>query len=157
MDLKRPTRESNEAGHFSSPIWSCSGRGLPCVPCYQRTGGLLPHLFTLIRQRADGIFSVALSVGSLLPHVMRRPALWSSDFPHPSFDGRDRLPYFGMMKPTLQRFSNFRSYHAAFRAVTVTGFSERSLVTTKIRPHTSQLMIRSILRTSSTVWAGMVA
>jgi hypothetical protein len=48
MNLKQPTRESNEAGNFSSPIWSCSGRGLPCVPCYQETGGLLLHLFTLV-------------------------------------------------------------------------------------------------------------
>jgi len=47
-DLKQPTRESNETGRFSSPIWSCSRRGLPCVPCYQETGGLLLHLFTLI-------------------------------------------------------------------------------------------------------------
>jgi len=27
--------------------WSCSWRGLPCHPCYQRCGGLLPHHFTL--------------------------------------------------------------------------------------------------------------
>ena len=30
-----------------SSIWSCSGRGLPCRPCCQRRGALLPHLFTL--------------------------------------------------------------------------------------------------------------
>ena len=47
-NLKQPTRESYEAGSFSSPIWSCSRRGLPCVPCYQEAGGLLPHLFTLV-------------------------------------------------------------------------------------------------------------
>jgi len=68
------------------------------VPCYQETGELLPRLFTLIRRLADGIFSVALSIGSRLPHVMRRPALWSSDFPHPPAGGRDRLLYFGLMK-----------------------------------------------------------
>ena len=28
-------------------IWSCSVRGLPCPPCHQRGGGLLPHPFTL--------------------------------------------------------------------------------------------------------------
>ena len=29
------------------PIWPCSEWGLPCDPCYQRPGALLPHLFTL--------------------------------------------------------------------------------------------------------------
>jgi len=28
-------------------IWSCSRWGFPCVFCYQKTGVLLPHLFTL--------------------------------------------------------------------------------------------------------------
>jgi len=27
--------------------WFCSWRGLPCHPCYQWCGGLLPHHFTL--------------------------------------------------------------------------------------------------------------
>ncbi len=30
----------------SFPIWSCTERGLPCLLCYQRSGGLLPRLFT---------------------------------------------------------------------------------------------------------------
>jgi hypothetical protein len=34
-------------GHTSPPIWPCSDWGLPCHRCYQRRGGLLPHLFTL--------------------------------------------------------------------------------------------------------------
>ena len=34
-----------------SPIWSCSGWGLPCHRCYHRRGALLPHLFTLTRAR----------------------------------------------------------------------------------------------------------
>ena len=28
-------------------IWSCSRWGFPCIFCYQKTGVLLPHLFTL--------------------------------------------------------------------------------------------------------------
>jgi len=32
---------------YRSPIWSCTEWGLPCDPCYQGSGGLLPHLFTL--------------------------------------------------------------------------------------------------------------
>src|SRR5438128_51184 len=35
---------SKRTGH---PIWSCTGWGLPCRPCYQRRGELLPPLFTL--------------------------------------------------------------------------------------------------------------
>ena len=55
-----------------------------------------------VKKVTGGIFSVALSVGSHLPHVMRRPALWSSDFPHPDYKSRrDRLPYFGLMKNNL--------------------------------------------------------
>jgi len=34
-DLNRPTRESSEAGHFSSSIWSFSGWGLPSYHCRQ--------------------------------------------------------------------------------------------------------------------------
>jgi hypothetical protein len=45
--LKRPTRDSDGAGHTSSPIWPCSGWGLPCDSCYQKPGALLPHPFTL--------------------------------------------------------------------------------------------------------------
>jgi hypothetical protein len=30
-----------------TPIWSCSGWGLPCGRCYQNPGALLPHPFTL--------------------------------------------------------------------------------------------------------------
>ncbi len=29
------------------PIWPCSVRGLPCLRYHYRSGGLLPHLFTL--------------------------------------------------------------------------------------------------------------
>ncbi len=46
--LQRPTRE--QCGpHHGSPIWPCSGWGLPCHRCYHRRGALLPHLFTLTR------------------------------------------------------------------------------------------------------------
>ncbi len=44
--LERPTREQR-GPRRCSPIWSCSGWGLPCHRCYQRRGALLPHLFTL--------------------------------------------------------------------------------------------------------------
>ena len=50
-----------------------------------RTFSPLPH------QRQGGVFSVALSVGSPLPRVMRRTALRSSDFPRSRKQDRDRL------------------------------------------------------------------
>ena len=45
--LVRPTRDSDGAGRSSSPTWPCSGWGLPCDPCHQEPGALLPHPFTL--------------------------------------------------------------------------------------------------------------
>ncbi len=49
--LERPTREPC-GPHVRSclqcpPIWSCSGRGLPCHFRYRKRGALLPHHFTL--------------------------------------------------------------------------------------------------------------
>jgi hypothetical protein len=35
----------------AAPIWSCSRRGLPCRPCRQGRGALLPHPFTLTCHR----------------------------------------------------------------------------------------------------------
>jgi hypothetical protein len=71
----------SEPGQLSPPIWSCTMRGLPCPRHYCRSGGLLPHLFTLTYfanhskmsrrfssglspglRTAGGIVSVALSV-----------------------------------------------------------------------------------------------
>ncbi len=49
--LARPTRMEHEGVPVSCetpiPIRSCSRRGLPCHPCHQERGGLLPHPFTL--------------------------------------------------------------------------------------------------------------
>src|SRR6202171_3898515 len=70
----------SEPGRLSPPIWPCTTRGFPCPRCCHRSGGLLPHLFTLAKRfsfaktsrrfpcamppccAAGGIFSVALSV-----------------------------------------------------------------------------------------------
>jgi hypothetical protein len=78
-----------EPGRLSPPIWPCTTRGFPGLRCCHRSGGLLPHLFTLAKRfsfaravkpgtfsktsrrfpcvmppccSAGGIFSVALSV-----------------------------------------------------------------------------------------------
>jgi len=60
---------------YVPPTWSCSGRGLPCQPCCQACGGLLPHPFTLtLRPKpSGGLLSVALSLGLRRAAVSRRP------------------------------------------------------------------------------------
>src|SRR3990170_6809936 len=62
----------------AAPIRSCSRWGLPCRPCYQERGALLPHPFTLTRLRpkawAGGLLSVALSLGLPPPEVIRHRA-----------------------------------------------------------------------------------
>ena len=73
------------------PIRSCSRWGLPCHDCYQPCGALLPHPFTLTFLDAStlkgGLLSVALSLRSPSPDVIRHRSLWSPDFPHrSSFD-----------------------------------------------------------------------
>ncbi len=85
--LERPTREPC-GPHDRSPIWSCSGWGLPCRPCCHGRGALLPHPFTLAcaggTPAIGGLLSVALSVGSHRPGVTWHPALRSPDFPPPT-------------------------------------------------------------------------
>ncbi len=39
------------------PIRSCSRRGLPCHPCFQERGALLPHPFTLTFRRTGRRFA----------------------------------------------------------------------------------------------------
>ncbi len=92
--LKQPTRVAGLKTslvpgfpHAATPIWSCSGWGLPCRFCYQSRGALLPHRFTLTTpdmSPAGGLFSVALSLGSPPAAVSRHPVSWSPDFPPPA-------------------------------------------------------------------------
>ena len=75
------------------PIRSCSWRGLPCRPCYQARGGLLPHPFTLPCANAGGLLSVALSLGSppagvTRRHVVVEPGLSSTFLRRPRPPGR---------------------------------------------------------------------
>jgi len=57
------------------PIRSCSRWGLPCRRRCRRRGALLPHHFTLAAvenaTHRGGLFSVALSLGSRPPDVIR--------------------------------------------------------------------------------------
>ena len=89
--LKQPTRVSRDETPLLSretPIWPCSGWGLPCERCYQRPGALLPHPFTLacapLRDTIGGLLSVALSLAPLAGRRRALPATlvsWSPDFP----------------------------------------------------------------------------
>ena len=79
--LKQPTRTAGSEHHPEAracarfravPIRSCSRWGLPCRRRYRQRGALLPHLFTLTAAlRRGGMFSVALSLGSHPPDVIR--------------------------------------------------------------------------------------
>ena len=60
-----PWREPRRA----VPIWSCSRRGLPCRPCHQVRGALLPHPFTLtlLRRGFGGRFAFCGAIPGLAP------------------------------------------------------------------------------------------
>gem|GEM_PF-5190197 len=73
------------------PIWSCPGRGLPCLADSSLSGGLLHHLFTLTPGRkrpgavcflwhfpCRGIWTAASGLATGLP------VLWGPDFPLPA-------------------------------------------------------------------------
>src|SRR5579863_9865274 len=84
--LKQPTRatrptdrprERGEPPERIAPIRFCSRRGLPCRRRRRRRGALLPHPFTLAPSLCEakaegGLLSVALSLGSPPPDVIRR-------------------------------------------------------------------------------------
>jgi len=57
-----------------APIWSCSRWGLPCRSRCRVRGALLPHPFTLTAADSGGLLSVALSLGSPPPDVIRHRA-----------------------------------------------------------------------------------
>jgi len=68
-----PAHSSNRPGQrrgnapaieCNHPYWSCSRWGLPCHPCHQRCGALLPHPFILTAPKDGGLLSVALSLRS---------------------------------------------------------------------------------------------
>jgi hypothetical protein len=65
-----------------APIQSCTRWGLPCRPCRQDRGALLPHPFALTRPKPGGILSVALSLNRVAE--ARRPA---GCYPAPWFHG----------------------------------------------------------------------
>ena len=78
--LQQPTRIARRKRPLNPkvraiPIRFCSRWGLPCRPCYQGRGALLPHRFALTLAPETwlqgGLFCVALSLGSPPPGVTR--------------------------------------------------------------------------------------
>ena len=66
--------------------WHCSTQGLPLITITCNYRELLPHVFTLIRQTADGNFLWHYLPGSLIiaapgPAINRCVALYCPDFP----------------------------------------------------------------------------
>jgi len=85
-----PSRHVPELLPDSSPIWSCSVWGLPCLAHCCASGALLPHLFTLTSCEAVCFLWhwPSTRLEPRLPGVTRHTALRSSDFPLPGHAAR---------------------------------------------------------------------
>jgi hypothetical protein len=68
-----------EPGRLSPPIWPCTTRGFPCLRCCHRSGGLLPHLFTLTKRNMhfEDVPQVYLRDASVL---LRRRSIFCGTF-----------------------------------------------------------------------------
>ena len=120
-----------------APIRSCSRWGLPCRPCCQGRGALLPHRFTLARGLsgkpwqvnpgcAGGLFSVALSLGSPPPAVGRHripvePGLSSVRRANPAGSGRPAVWRGGTCARVWRTSSAGRIKRWRWRAVSLSG------------------------------------
>ena len=87
--LPRPCFRTTPA----APIRSCSRWGLPCQPCHQGRGALLPHRFTLASGEPEAVCFLwhcpwgrprRLLAGTVFP--------WSPDFPPAGFHACQRPP-----------------------------------------------------------------
>jgi hypothetical protein len=69
-------RKLDEPGRLSPPIWPCTTRGFPCLRCRHRSGGLLPHLFTLAKRNEHPRIGRSLVRGGTggSPSLQRRHA-----------------------------------------------------------------------------------
>lgn len=68
---ERPRGRPQSGPPPATPIRPCSRWGLPCRDRCRPRGGLLPHPFTLTRSEPGGLLSVALSLRSPSPDVIR--------------------------------------------------------------------------------------
>jgi hypothetical protein len=80
-----------EPGRLSPPIWPCTTRGFPCLRCCHRSGGLLPHLFTLTRRNTqfEGVSQVYLRDATVL---LRRRSIFCGTFRERSRYRRPKPP-----------------------------------------------------------------
>ena len=112
-----------------SPIWPCSGWGLPCLVDCSSSGGLLPHLFTLTADTRPAavcflwhcpskrleafrprVSSAARPCGRCW--VTRHRALWSSDFPpRPAEADRSDSPPFQNPTESVARRARGHKYN----------------------------------------------
>jgi len=120
--LKRPTREPcgphmlpiTRIGR-RSPIWSCSGRGLPCRRMLPPTRCALTapfHPYRRRERRLGGLLSVALSVDSRPPGVTWRLALGARTFLHAftqRLPGRLRRAWYAGEDHSAETFMTDRS------------------------------------------------
>jgi len=83
--LKRPTRRPRPGQPWNASLFGLAPQGVfRAFPVTGEAVGSYPAFSPLPAApegEAGGIFSVALSVGSLRPAVSRLAALWSPDFP----------------------------------------------------------------------------
>jgi hypothetical protein len=86
---ENPPGDGLAAGSPVAPMRSCSRWGLPCRSRCRSRGALLPHPFTLAGPRAGGLLSVALSLGSPPPDVIRHRVLVEPGLSSPGA-GRNR-------------------------------------------------------------------
>jgi hypothetical protein len=105
----------------AAPIRSCTRWGLPCRPCYQGRGALLPRRFALARGTGPlTLADLARAVCFLWHFPWGRPRRrlagtvfpWSPDFPLPTHHRRQR-PSSRLARPHVRRVS--RSSQASQR------------------------------------------
>ena len=88
--FKRYSRHSPSGQPYVANAQSCSGWGLHGIPRCRGIGELLPRL-SILTGITLRFISVALSLKSPSPDVIRHPVLCCSDFPHCLKRHRDRI------------------------------------------------------------------
>ena len=105
----RPTDEGPRENPRVAPIRSCSRRGLPCRRRCRLRGALLPHPFTLtrptFRPAVGGLLSVALSLGSPPPDVIRRRIRMEPGLSSAPSTGQRRRPSGRLARTAYERGS----------------------------------------------------
>lgn len=98
------------------PTWSCSRWGLPCRPCYQGRGALLPHPFTLAAAKAAAVcFLWHCPWGRPRRTLSGTVFPWSPDFPPPAIiKGGKGRPSGHLANRTIERSGPGSSRNSQF-------------------------------------------